>query len=320
MSDLTLKRIVLKMLDRLINPHFQTKFMWSLFSFGVVLVLKNSLIQSLVLFQLITESFKLSMTLSDGAEAVMFWFGPALIAVSIFLFYRRYSTKSESRSYRNLKSVSGEIRKYLEENRRIFKECGPNSDKSQMGEIHQDMGVWETSKKEIIVPNNQAIYDLLKSVKSITSAQWPVVDKMFSHIVHFSAHVDNPTIDYSNHQFPQEFSDLIYDFGKPSKEREKLINQISDWLKSECSDLNVVSVELFGSALYSDSISDFDLLVQTNDSCIEEIKSNTKAWKSLESNFYKAFSLKLHLLVFSKLEEKSHAEFVSKLTVKRNML
>ena len=320
MNELTLKGIALKKLDRVINPHFPTKFIWSLFTLGALLSLKKVLFQWLVSFQLLTQSFYLSITLSDDAEAVVFWCGIVLITVSIFFFYRIHVNNNEIKSYISLKAAAGDIRKYLEENRRVFKECGPNSGKTQFGELHQDMGVWELSKKEIIVPNNQAIYELIKAVKNITPAQKTAVDKMLLHIEHFKAHVEDPTIDYTKHQFPQEFSDLIYSFGKPSKKREKLIEEVSKWLQKEFTNLNVVSAKLFGSALYSDNINDFDLVVQTNDSNIEAIKENAEAWKCLESKFHEKFSLRLHLQVFSKLEESSHTEFVAKLTVKRDIL
>jgi predicted nucleotidyltransferase len=221
-----------------------------------------------------------------------------------------------TRSYKHLKYAAPQIRKFLDENRRIFISVGPNSSAGQIGDIRTDPAVWETTKKNIILPNNDKILTLLEHVQNYKTTERDIVGRMKTHIHAFKEHCNNPHMDYTQHQFPMDFSDLIYKYSKNSSWRRRwLLNKITTWIRREIleEEINIQSIKFFGSALYIGKPSDIDILVKTSSIGLDTINCEALAWKHIQNRFTEKFNIKIDVKVFSGLEEQQFQDFLSKI-------
>ncbi len=177
------------------------------------------------------------------------------------------------------------------------------------------MEVWEDSKQNIICPNNIEIKALLSNVQYLDEQERPVVEKMLNHIEAFQTHCENPNFDYSNNQFPLNFSNLIYKYSAALRNSKNRISEYSEWLKAEITkeSISVESIIFFGSALYGEESVDVDCIVKSEASSVGGVKSEAAKWKSVAASFERNFKIKLHLTVFSKMEEQAFNNFFSKL-------
>lgn len=314
-ESLTLNKILLTKLNSILNPNYVNKFILLTFSLGSALIGKNFILEALLSLELITQEFTLKLQLSDGANAITFFFGIVFIATSIWLFYKAHieSKVPKLKTFKNCKTASKYMIKLMEENERVFKECGPNSSQHHHEELKMEFSVWENAKQNIIVPNNKEIYRIISNFKKLSEHEQSLVNKMKSHIEHFEAHVDNPDVAYSEHQFPKEFSELIYSYKNVSKEHKKKLDQINNWLRLELAGLNIESAFLFGSFLYSENYHDIDLLIKTKDSNYQDIKSTGMSLKNLNDKISRELNEKLHISIFSELESSDFEQFKSKI-------
>jgi predicted nucleotidyltransferase len=314
-QGLDLKQILLTKINNVLNPNYVNKFITLTFTLGAALIGKNFLIELLLSFELITADFVLKMQLSDGASSTVFYVGGLLVFISLWLFYKAHLEKeNQSRKpFRTLKKATPTLIKLMEENDRIFKECGPNSSQHHQEDLRMDFSVWRNARKEIIVPNNNKIYQIISTVKKYSPEEKRIIDKMKSHIEHFKVHVEKDDIDYSNHQFPQEFADLIYSYKKVSRAHQKKIDELSGWLESELTGVDLESVYLFGSFLYNDNYHDIDVLIKTNSSTYADIKKVAVQLKELSSKCKTDKGEGLHLSVFSEIEKQGFLAFQSKI-------
>lgn len=140
--------------------------------------------------------------------------------------------------------VAKKIRPLLDANRNVFLRFGPNSGARDAGPVRFDLTLWEKAKIDIIVPNNDQVDSLLVQYRdTIPAHDLPTVEKMKAHIYAFREHVKNPYFDYSEHQFPQAFRDLI--------DSSVFVAEVSDWLTGRLtrSGLPIAEAMLFGSIL-----------------------------------------------------------------------
>lgn len=314
-KELTLKGIILNKINNLLNPNYINKIIFLTFSLGSVMILKKVVFDILLSLEIITKSFYLKAQLNDASNNFVFYTGCFFVATSLFFFYKIYIFKNvkKNKIYKSLKSASYDIRRLLEENNRIFKECAPNSSYYVRDNLRMDFTTWEQSKAGIIVPNNDQIYKILNNIRKISDNDKIHVSKMKSHIEHFKAHVENPSIDYSNHQFPISFSNLIYRFSKPSRKQKRVLNNISNWLLKHELLSNTDEIVIYGSALYHERFNDIDLIIKTKYKTSDEIKSNSSKWQGLEQDFHKKFKHNLHLSVYSDFDKDSYNSFIGKL-------
>lgn len=210
--------------------------------------------------------------------------------------------------------------KLLEENERIFKECGPNSSNYEQNELRMEFSVWENAKRKIIIPNNREIYRVISNLKKITNKENRLIKKMKSHIEHFESHVDNPSVDYTAHQFPKDFSDLVYGYRSVSKKHQVKINKINNWLRTEISSMNIECAFLFGSFLYSENYHDIDLLIKTSDNEYSEIRKTALLLKTLTQKCNEDLGEQLHMSVFSQIEINDFNEFRKKIRTIKEVL
>ena len=314
-EDIDLKKILLRKLNSILNPNYVNKFIFLTFTLGSTLIGKNFLIQLLLSVEIITADFALKIQLSDSADSTVFYFGALLVFISIWLFYKAHIEKNDqsNKSFSSLKKAAPTLIKLMEENERVFKECGPNSSTYELRDLRMDFTVWSNAKSEIIAPNNDQIYKIINTVKKYSTHERNIINKMKSHIEHFKLHVENNDIDYSGHQFPQEFSELIYSYKKVSDVHQNKINELSSWLKLQFSEIDLESAHLFGSFLYNEHYHDVDILIKTNSKTYADIKSVASQLKELVKKCKSEKGENLHISVFSEIEKQDFIDFKNKL-------
>ena len=102
------------------------------------------------------------------------------------------------------------------------------------------MLVWEDSKQNIILPNNGKLLAILENIKQYSSEEKMVVDAMKNHIEAFRTHCENPLFDYTDHQFPMSFSDLIYQYCAGNQNPRAM--EYGNWVKSQASTKSIPNI------------------------------------------------------------------------------
>jgi hypothetical protein len=70
--------------------------------------------------------------------------------------------------------------------------------------------VWQRLRKEKIVPLNARVRELIvRSWDLIPGEHTEIFSKLLSHIDAFEAHVNDPSVDYRDHQFPVQVVDIV---------------------------------------------------------------------------------------------------------------
>lgn len=311
---LTLNVILLEWLNRILNPNFEVKFISTLLFSGVALVGYQRIIQIGSSLEFLSGERYIKLSLTSGADTIFIVVGSVMILVACCLYcIRLCNSKSElSDAFDSLAEAANEIRPIMDENRRMFMAFGPNSESGRVGDICHDFEVWKKLKSEQILPNNNKILSFLDRVISFKSDESAIVSAMRSHIQAFKVHCDNPSFDYSKHQFPLEFSDLIF---KYCSDGPNSICKYKEWLAVELDDIKmqIEAAYIYGSALYGQEKIDLDLIVKTKYITIEDIKNNAFLFERLKINFKENFNLDLHLKVFSELENNSFIKFMGKI-------
>ncbi|MDH5976873.1 hypothetical protein L8R98_08795 [Vibrio splendidus] len=313
-TTLTLKSIILEKINRIINPNFETKFIWLLFVSGLALIGYQRVVQLGSSIEILSSEWYVKLSLSSEADTFFVLIGFILVLIACGLFYLKHYHSSIEKvvTYKNLRKAASTIRPILDENRRIFMTFGPNSDSGNTGELRHDMALWEELKKTQIVPNNDKIRSVLDSVSEFDQSEQSVVSDIKSHIEAFKKHCENPEFDYSKNQFPQAFADLIFSY---CSKKHNNFDKYSSWLRNETIDkkAKIESILLYGSAMYGEEKIDVDIIIKTSDTSIEQVKSFAIYVTELKSSFKKKFGLVLHVKVFSELEVKSYDEFMKKI-------
>jgi hypothetical protein len=315
----TLKGILLEKLNRVLNPNFDSKFIWALLTAGIALIGYQRIVQLASSLVVLSGDIYLKLSLDSGTDSVFIVIGSLMIFFSIFIYlWRLFNNNPKSlKKYKTLSKAARDIRPLMDENRRIFTTFGPNSGAGSTGELRHDYEVWQELKLEQIAPNNDKILSLLNRVKTFGQCEAPVVSDMKSHIQAFKTHCKNPNFDYSKNQFPLAFSDLILGF---CADHVNNVEVYKNWFvyKIAETNLNIEAAYIYGSALYGQEKTDVDILIKTTAFDIREIKNNAESYNELQICFVNKFGLKLHLKVYSELEKHSYQGFKAKLaTVNR---
>lgn len=320
-QELTLRGILLEKLNRILNPNFDSTFIWALLSGGILLVGYQRVIQLCSNLEVLSGKTYVKLSLSSGTDTVFIIIGGLMIisSVSIFTWRLMNSQPKALKKYKSLAKAAKDIRPLMDDNRRIFTSFGPNSESGNIDDLRQDYEVWEQLKSKQIVPNNDEILSILNRVKVFDPAEIPIVNNMKSHISAFREHCSNPNFDYTNDQFPLSFADLIFSY---SKKGTNNIATHSQWLKKALSDSmgEIESVYIFGSALYGQEATDVDVIIKNNLENIDEIRKFSETSKNLKSSFENEFSISLHLKVFSDLEAESFSKFLEKIYMSKRVI
>lgn len=108
-------------------------------------------------------------------------------------------------------SLFHEIHIRLVENHQIHTEWGPTSKRAKDNpQSCQSASYWQLRRIGVIIPNNQAIVNLLRATKRLlTTAEWAIAASFIEHAEFFARHCIEPRDSTAYLPFPQNFSDLI---------------------------------------------------------------------------------------------------------------
>lgn len=148
-QELTLKGIALEKLNRILNPNFDSKFIWALLSGGVLLVGYQRIIQLCSSLEVFSGGTYVKLSLSSGTDTIFVVIGSVMIFSSIIIFIVRMINGQYGavKKYKSLQHAAKDIRPLMDDNRRVFTAFGPNSESGNIDDLRQDYEVWEQLKK-----------------------------------------------------------------------------------------------------------------------------------------------------------------------------
>ncbi|MGY5217336.1 SIR2 family NAD-dependent protein deacylase [Clostridium butyricum] len=109
--------------------------------------------------------------------------------------------------------VCTEIKRLLIENYRIFKDYGPKSEIAKKNPWSSAYNIWECRKKEKMIPNNEAIVNIIEDNKELfTITEYEVCYEFIEHANGFKKSCEQPMEDVK--QFPEKFNEVINKYAK----------------------------------------------------------------------------------------------------------
>lgn len=101
---------------------------------------------------------------------------------------------------------------YFEENGNIFRNYGPNSGANSKTPLRWDLSLWYKSRREIILPNNAMICDIIREHRNIIpEIAINEFERFLAHSYAFDKHCEDVNFDYSEHQFPRNIMNVLYE-------------------------------------------------------------------------------------------------------------
>lgn len=213
----------------------------------------------------------------------------------------------------------------LADNARAFRSFGPNSSSESAAPVRWNLQLWEVAKREVIMPNNRKILQLLKDhYELIPHIHRPCVDQEISHIYAFEKHCEDLTLDYTENRFPVAFFELIDSVCVQQTDTHKAwLDRLNTWLllQFERAQLKVLDAYLIGSALRGIfSGADVDIFMLLAEDAPSEIWASIKSVELIRSEFQTEFGLPLHTIVFTNSESDQFYAFLGNLTQVRKMI
>ncbi|MCX5844778.1 MAG: hypothetical protein NTW12_00210 [Deltaproteobacteria bacterium] len=221
----------------------------------------------------------------------------------------------------NFTQLAQEIWLLLSKNGRAFTSFGPNSGADSAAPVKWDLQIWEEAKREIILPNNRDIQKLIEQYFDLVPREYKAIfAEMSAHIYSFEKHCKYPTLDYREHQFPEEFARVIDKVCMQDKGQENRLAEIESWLLEMFleNDLPVKEGYIIGSVLRGlFEGADVDIFLLLRDNTPEEIKKSIRKIELVKQQFLPMFGRKLHAIVFSLPEQDGFISFLENLSQKR---
>lgn len=313
-----LQNILLKKLDSLLNPQFDKKIIWALLTFGFLLIGYQNLINFITSFEFQYKELFLKLSIENQTDIFLKIVGIIFVLIACLFYYLVFVKNRDNIKYRTLKEASCSIKKLLDENKRIFKTQGPNSSAISVDDLRDvaQLSVWNETKVEKIVPNNEKIYSILAKIEAYKESEVSLVEDMKNHIEAFKNHVLHTDVDYSKYQFPIKFSILITKYCNNGLLTDKYLEKYMSWINEYIVSNQIAYIQnkyIFGSALYDKKPHDIDVLLFVNTSSSTELLSTSELLKEMEKNFKTDFDKSLHLTVYSLREEERFHDFKNRL-------
>lgn len=247
-----------------------------------------------------------------------------IIALTYNTIHRYLELKFENKSepaFKNVafKTVSSfgdlcqEILPLVKDNEYIFKATGPNSGNEEQEPLRTDLTMWEKLKREVILPNNEAIKKLISDNKHIIPAKYTnTFNQIILHIDAFNEHIINPNFDYSEFQFPKQFPTIILSTCfETSKTNQKLIKKVK-WISAKLNKNYISDWFIFGSAAFiPDKANDIDIAILINKTITDQRKLNDNIFE-IKNEFKLKFKKDLHVSIFDNESINDYSQFSSK--------
>lgn len=317
MEKLTIKDVLIKYIDRFLNPNFVNKFIYSLLILWSCLLWYQKIIDIINSFELKYDDKVIKFTTWWFGYINIFWI--VLICISCYFFWRINIYTEKKLKFKTFKKASKTIKKLLDENERIFKNHWPNSSASNIDELRNEneLKAWYDLRYEKVLPNNEKIFNILSNIQKIEDSEKIIVDKMKNHIEAFKKHLEDNSYDYTNHQFPIVFWYLINKYCKWWLLKDKYLYKYTVWINDYIKNNEIIITEkyLFWSVLIDKNPSDIDILIYC-DYYLEKIDYDK--FVSLRNDFKNTFWKWLHLSLFWKEENINFLNFKEKILDLKN--
>jgi hypothetical protein len=223
--------------------------------------------------------------------------------------------------FKSFGELCQEIVPILNDNKYIFETTGPNSNIENVEPLRTDLTIWNKLKNEVIAPNNLAIKKLIKSNENLIPNKYENVFKaMVLHIEAFNEHLRNPEFDYSNFQFPKEFSEIILAASFEEAKTDKNLLKKKNWLEKRIAKTNTLDWFIFGSTVYTPKkANDFDIAMLVEQNLMQIDSKLSKEVDALKFDYKIKFKQDLHLTIFNKSEKSDYERFADNNTLKIEM-
>ncbi|MGF7041043.1 hypothetical protein [Mucilaginibacter lappiensis] len=204
---------------------------------------------------------------------------------------------------------------FIDDNKYIFQTYGPNSSANEINELRTDMTLWHNARVDYILPNNEIINCLIEKNKHLIPESHNLVfRKLTSHIYAFKKHVENPTLDYTEYQFPKEIEKIIKDecvMYIANEDKEFL--KIYKWIHRNLKTKQVTEAYFFGSIMFSTKYNkDVDIVLMLSALELEGILKFKRKKAKINRSFTKIFKKPLHIEVFTNKEGARFREFLNR--------
>lgn len=227
------------------------------------------------------------------------------LIISCVKTYQQYK-KAHPSFLQNIESLY----ELLEENRVYFQNYGPNSSAGNTTplRVETQLKLWEAARKDVIIPNNQTILGIIQKIKNqFNNEEKCIIDRMKKHIFAFEKHCNDLSFDYSEHQFPIEFTSLIAQKLNGLQNPCELTEKYREWLLNYNMDIKNIITEMFvfGSSLHLTNPKDIDVMMYYKGTP-QDFQSRITAMKK---SFKESFNIPVHITAFSHVEKNECERF-----------
>lgn len=207
-----------------------------------------------------------------------------------------------------------EILPLLKDNEYIFISTGPNSSANDDESLRTDFTIWEKLKREVILPNNEAIKKLIVENKQLIPYKHEnEFNKLLIHIDSFNHHIIDTDFDYSEHQFPKEISDIILITCYQASLMNKNVIKTRNWISKKLNKSFISNWFIFGSTAFIPSkANDVDLAVMLDISKENNINNVNSFFAEIKFDFKLKFKKDLHVSSFDNNSSNDYLIFSSK--------
>lgn len=173
--------------------------------------------------------------------------------------------KVQQDKFLDFKSMCQTILPIIKDNEYIFKHIGPNSGFNETDTLRTEMSLWNTLKKDTIVPNNTKIRCIIeKNIHLIPNDYKDLFEELKLHILAFEAHVYDISVDYGQNQFPKTITEVVENTCFNAITNNKTYQKIKKWITNKKKKYKIQQCYIIGSVLmYPEQAKDVDIIVCT---------------------------------------------------------
>jgi hypothetical protein len=122
---------------------------------------------------------------------------------------RRLVNRRDAGRFRSFKGLSSAVRRLAHENKRIFRTFGPKSGAADDGFDRFDVAAWHQARLNIRTNNERILLLLQNNIDLVPARYLQTFTEWINHIEAFSAHLNDPNVDYRHHRFPDKLDAIL---------------------------------------------------------------------------------------------------------------